>query len=290
MINKEILKKIKQLEIHTKRILSGSLVGDYSTAIKGSGFEFDQIRDYQHGDDVRFIDWKSSSRMNKLLVKQYLEERNRTICLVLDASSSGFFGSGEQFKYEFISEIAGTLALVSEYGKDLTSLIIFSEDVDVYIPPGKGNKHVKKIMESIFSFDNKQNKKTNLDAPFKFLAKMNRRDTITFFISDFIADIPEKLLKIVSKKYDCIAIRCLDKNEIEFPEIGLIDIVDPETSEKLVLSTNSRGGLLLNELLNRRIVEQNNVFKKNGVDLLDLRLDRPFIGDIVRFFRKRLMY
>ena len=287
MLSKEVIKKIRQVEIATKRLLSGSYVGDYSSAKKGAGFECDQIREYQLGDDVRFIDWKSSAKSNKLLVKQYIEERNRSVILAVDMSASSFYGSSKQIKFDVLSEIAAVLSLVADYGKDQASLLLFTDQVELFIPPGRGRKHIHKIMEKLFSFK-PTHKKTNIDSALDRLAKLNRRDSIVFLLSDFVGDISPKKLSVVSRLYDLVAIRCVDKNEHMLPSVGFINVEDIETSEQVLLDT--RGSKQINKYLKKRLLEQENIFKKYGVDFLDVSPDKAFIGDIIVFFRRRMMY
>jgi len=289
MLSKDVIKKIRQIEIATKRLLSGSFVGDYSSAKKGAGFEFDQIRDYQLGDDVRFIDWKSSARTNKLLVKQYIEERNRAVILAVDLSGSSFYSSSEKLKFDVLSEIAAVLALVADYGKDQASLMLFTDEVEVFIPPARGRKHIHKIMEKLFSHKPKS-RKTNINTVLERLARLHRRDSIVFLISDFVGEFDEKKFHIVSKIYDLVALRCLDKNENKFPSVGFIDLLDVETGQKVLLRTSGKKGRMLNKFLGKRLALQENVFKKYGVDYLDVSPERTFIGDVILFFRRRMMY
>lgn len=289
MLSQEVLKKIRLIEIETRRLLSGSFVGDYSSAKKGSGFEFDQIRDYQFGDDVRFIDWKSSARSNKLLVKQYIEERDRTVILAVDISASGFYSSGKQAKIDILSEVAAVLALVADYGKDKASLMLFTDEVEVFVPAASGKKHVHKIMEQLFSYKAKS-KKTDINCVFDMLAKVAKKDVMVFILSDFIADINEKKLSLVSRLYDLVAIRCLDKNENRFESVGFVNIEDIETGEKFLLDARNMGSRSLNKFLGSREYEQSNLFKKFGVDLLDISADKPFVSEMILFFRRRMIY
>src|SRR5258707_662959 len=185
LISPEIVSKIKQLEIFTRRLLNGSLVGDSRSAIKGTGFEFDQIREYNFGDDIRFIDWKASARNNKLLVKQYIEERSRTIFLAVDISHSSIFGSGLHNKHSRIVELASVLALVAQHGKDHVGLLMFSDTIASYIPPGNSLHHVHRIMETMLSFKPKQSK-TDISKALQHLLSIKKSDAIVFLISDFI--------------------------------------------------------------------------------------------------------
>lgn len=297
MLSKEVLRKIRLIEIETRRLLSGSFVGDHSSAKKGSGFEFDQIRDYQFGDDVRSIDWKSSARSNKILVKQYVEERNRTIILAVDVSASSFFSSAEILKIDVLAQVAAALALVADYCKDRASLILFTDEIEVFLPAASGKRHVHKIMEQLFSFKPKS-KKTNINCVFDLLVKINKRDSIVFILSDFIDDMHmlEHKIRLASRMYDLVAIRCLDEKENSFDSIGFINIEDIETGESFLLDTRSSKANELNEFLfSRAHHDQASIFKKFGIDLLDLSLEksatgRSFISDTILFFRRRMIY
>ncbi len=285
MVNKDIAKKIKHIEIYTKRLLSGTLVGDSRSAVKGTGLEFDQIREYQMGDDVRFIDWNACARSGKLLVKQYFEERSRTIVLAVDVSSSSFFSSAHQLKSDVIAQLASVLALVADYGKDYVSLVTFSDEVEIFIPPNRGRNHVRTVMKALFEQKHK-NKTTRISAVLKHLAKMKRKDSIVFLISDFIDQDFEKPLGVVAKMYDLVAIRCLDTNEQTFPAVGFVTIEDAETGEQQVVDAREA----LDSFLKKRLLEQNSLFRKYDVDHLDVSCQRPFIGDIIRFFSRRMRY
>ena len=288
MISKEIYKQIRQIEIHTKRLLSGSLVGQSSSAVKGSGFEFDQIREYQQGDDVRFIDWKSSARLDKLMTRKYIEERSRALVLEVDISGSSFFGSGKKTKYEIIAEIAGVLALAGDFARDRVSLLLFSDHVELFVPPKHGQKHVQYILEQLFSYKPKH-VKTSIASALEYLAKFTLRDAIVFLVSDFISPSFSKALNIASKKYELIAIRCLDKNERAMPRVGFLPVVDDETGFMATIDTRSKKASV-NRYCHERLFEQNKLFHSCGVDLLEVSSEQQYINDIVRFFKKRLLY
>lgn len=286
MVSNDVLKKIKHIEIYTKRLLSGAMVGDSRSAVKGSGLEFDQIREYQFGDDVRFIDWNASSRMNKVLVKQYIEERNRTILLAVDISASNFFSSSAQLKHDFIAEIASVLALVADYGKDNVGLILFSDQVEAFVPVGTGRNHVRLIMEKLFT-QTASHKKTDLNAPLEYAAKIKRKDALLVLISDFIAEKFEKNLALVAAMYDVVAIECVDKNEQQLPNVGFLEIQDSETGNRYMVDTRAAA---LNHYLAQRGIEQARLFKKCGIDSIELVNNKPFAGDLIRFFRRRMRY
>ena len=286
MISPEIKKKIKEIQIKTKRLLNSTLVGDSRTAQKGFGLEFDQLREYSQGDDIRFIDWKATARAQKFLVRQYFEERNRKIMLMLDCSGSTFFSSGEQRKYDLMAEVACILALVADYGNDYVGLVLFSDEINKVIPPRKGSKHVRAIMEAVLTVK-PNDRTTNLTTACDWAARA--KNMITFMISDFIDDDFERSLKIAARKNELIVLRCLDPVETTMPAVGLLPVVGLEGASRLSLDiANVRSSV--NRLLHHRIDEQNKLFKKNRIDLLDLTCGHPFMIDIINFFRRRMMY
>lgn len=284
-LTQEVLNKIKQIEIQTRRLLSGTQVGDYSSAQKGSGLEFDQLREYQLGDDVRFIDWNASARTNKILVKQYIEERNRTIILLVDQSASTFYGSEISLKSDVIAQIASVLALVADYGKDHVGAILFSNEVRQVIPPRSGRKHVHNLMESFLSQEPAG--KTSLKIALERLIALQKKDAIVFILSDFFDTGYENLLKIAAKKFDVIAIRCLDKLETHFNVEGFLTIEDPETYEQVTIKTGTQP---LHNFLQQEKEAVDAILRTCGVELIDIQTNRPFIPDIIRFFKRRMMY
>jgi uncharacterized protein (DUF58 family) len=317
MLSQEILTKIKHIEIYTRRILNNTLSGDSRSAVKGTGFEFDQIREYQLGDDVRYIDWKASMRMNTLLTKQYIEERSRSVILAVDCSGSTFFSSHDDLRFDTIARMASVLALVAEYGKDHVGLLMFSDGVETFIPPKRGRMHTRMIMEKLFHFSEQHQSKTSFDTfasslnsglstqddrkkrsrgtdlnvAFEYLARRNVNKALVFMISDFITDNPfTKYMNIVAKKHDLVAIRCLDERERKFPSVGFLPIQDSETGEISLIDTRGKHADRLNALLGARVAEQDNLFKQYGIDVLDVRIDQSFMSDLVCFFRRRMMY
>ena len=289
MISKDVLTKIKEIEIQTRRLLSGMLVGDSNSAIKGTGFEFDQIREYSQGDDVRFIDWNSSARNNTLLVKQFMEERSRTVILAVDCSSTMFFSSTDQLKYEIAAQIASILALVAGYGKDHVGLFLFSDDVHVTIAPKRGSNHVRTIMHTVLS-QKDQNKRSNSSAVFDAIAHSKKRDSMVFLMSDFLNDPDAKKMSVLARKHDVIAIRCLDRYEKKVPAVGAIRSIDALQNNSIALLLQRQKNGKMNNFLRDRLVAQDQLFRKYGIDVLDIETDKPFVTDLIRFFRKRMMY
>lgn len=289
MLPNDILKKINHIEIYTRRLLSGSMVGDSRSAVKGSGLEFDQIRDYQLGDDVRFIDWKASARSNKVLVKQYIEERDRTVFLAVDASASSLFSSNEQLRHDLIAQIGSVLALVADYGKDQVGLILFSDKIEATIPIKRGRNHSRAIMEKLFTYK-ARNVKTDINVALAASAQLKRKDMMMFLISDFIAQGYEKNLGIVSSMHDVVAVRCLDANEKQLPDVGFLTIEDSETGEQSIIDARASSLESINGYLNERRELQDGIFARCAVDCIDVTSGKPFIGDLIRFFRRRMRY
>jgi len=290
-ITPDVRRKMKQIQIYTRRLLTNSLVGDSRSAIRGSGFEFDQIREYRQGDDIRFIDWNASSRMNSLLVKEYIEERSRTILLCVDISSSVLFGSTDATKRDVMAEVASVLALVANCGKDRTGLLLFSDEVELYIPPGRGHQHVNRIIEFLFCHRSKH-KTTSLQSILKRLIQERQRNAIVFLISDFIDedDTFKRYLPIASRMYDLIALRCLDRNEKALPAVGLLTIEDRETGELTTIDTRAGHNERLHSFFATRLAEQDKLFKRYGIELLDISIHSSFVADLIKFFRRRMQY
>jgi uncharacterized protein (DUF58 family) len=289
MLSNEILNKIKHIEIYTKRMLSGSMVGDSRSAVKGSGLEFDQIREYQVGDDVRFIDWNSSARMNKLLVKQYIEERNRTVLLAVDVSKSNMFSSSNELRQDLIAHVASVLALVADYGKDHVGLLLFSNVQELVMPVKRGRHHTRALMEKLFTYQ-ARNAKTDINVALSWASQHKRKDAMLFIISDFIADSFEKKLGIVASMHDVVNIRISDKNEIEFPKVGFLEIQDPETGVVQMIDARKKSVHSLNSYLKARRGKQDDIFGRCATDCIDVINGQPFIGELIRFFRRRMRY
>ena len=288
MIPKDVAQQIWRIQLKTRKILSGTMVGDHSTANKGVGFEFDQVREYQPGDDVRFIDWKSSARSGKILTKQYFEERNHNLMIMLDVSASSFVGRGQVGKYGFMAELAAIFALVAEYSKDGVGLTLFSDQIDLQIPASRGRAHTFNLMQSLFSFKPTR-VKTDLNFALGSLVKTLKQKTLIFVISDFIDDSDyQRSLKLLQHRHDVVAVRCLDKHEKSLPNVGILPVLDPETGEVAMIDT--RQNSIASTAIKSRLLQQEAMFRRCGVDLLEIRDQNKAVSEVVKFFRKRLMY
>lgn len=289
MISIDIVNKIKNLEIHTKKMVGGLLIGQGRSVAKGSGLEFDQIRDYQVGDDIRSIDWKSSARMNKMLVKQYREDKSQTVLVLVDISQSSWYGTSSMDKYEVISRIASIISLICSYRDDAVGLILFSETVEHYVPPMKGRKHIHAVLKTLFEAQ-AINKKTNICTALDYVAQLKKKNMIVFMLSDFIDNGFEKSLSLVARQHDVIAVSCLDKCENEMPALGFLTIQDQESGETLMLDLSRSGHSKIEGFLKKRVNDQHMIFKQLGVDSLTLSPQHDNDQELIKFFRKRMMY
>lgn len=301
-LSPEVWQKIRAIEIQTRRMISGTQLGNYTTAFKGSGFEFDQLREYNPGDDVRFIDWPSSARAQKLLVRQYHEERNRTILLLVDLSPSTNFGSTKLLKRDMIGQIASVLALVSHYGKDTVGLIVTGGEKVQYFPPGSGLPHIHRLMADLldparmvrynFAAQNHSPRaETNLLDGVTTWLKTSIHRPLLIMVSDFIEQDFGPLMSVLSKRAETIAIRCLDTVERQLPQVGLLTVKDTEHGTMVPLSIGTTAQHhYISWLLAQRIEQQTALFRSYGIDLLDVSPSRPFMGDIINFFRTRRLY
>ena len=239
MDTKELLKKVRKIEIKTRRLSDHVFGGEYHSTFKGRGMTFSEVRQYQFGDDVRNIDWNVTARYHEPFVKVFEEERELTLMLMVDISGSEFFGTQEQFKNEIITEIAATLAFSAMQNNDKTGLILFSDEVELYIPPKKGKSHVLRIIRELLEFEPKSNK-TDIANALKFLSNVMKKKAIVFVLSDFIADDYKDTLRIAAKKHDLTGIRIYDKAEEIIPNLGMVQMEDQETGELLLVNTGSK--------------------------------------------------
>jgi uncharacterized protein (DUF58 family) len=287
MIPKEILKKVKRIEIATRGLVNEVFSGEYHSVFKGRGMEFAEVREYQIGDDIRTIDWNVSARMNHPYVKVFEEERELTVMLLVDVSSSGNFGTSDQMKGEIAAELCAVLAFSAIKNNDKVGLIIFSDKIEKFIPPRKGKQHVLRVIREILYFK-PEDSQTDLNIALEYLLKIIRRKCIVFLISDFLTSDYEKALQIANKKHDVIAIDILDPREIEMPNIGFLELEDAETGEIVLVDTSNaqvRSGFFSRSEANR--LQREKFFKSIGIDNITIYTDRSYVEPITRFFRMR---
>lgn len=287
MDTKELLKKVRKIEIKTRRLSDHIFGGEYHSTFKGRGMTFSEVRQYQFGDDVRNIDWNVTARYNEPFVKVFEEERELTMMLMVDVSGSEMFGTSKQFKNEVVTEIAATLAFSATQNNDKIGLILFSDKVELYIPPKKGRSHVLRIIRELIEFE-PESKQTNLAEALKFMQNVMKKKTIVFVLSDFIADDYHQTMKIVSGKHDVTGIRVYDKREEEIPNLGVVQMMDEETCEWMLVNTASKKVRLNYGKFYRDKVEYyKESFNKSGAGSIDCRVDESYVKKLLGYFKRR---
>ncbi|WP_312555987.1 DUF58 domain-containing protein [Empedobacter brevis] len=283
---KEIIKRVKRIELKSKRKASNLFMGEYQSSFKGRGMIFSEIRPYQYGDDVRNIDWNKTARYNEPYVKVFEEERELTMYLLVDVSNSENFGTRKQIKMETIAELSATLAFSATTYNDKVGLILYSDQIEKFIPPKKGKQHVLRMVREIVSYEPKS-KKTDLAATLETFMNLARRKSNVFILSDFIDSSDyEKVLRIVAKKHDVTAIRVYDEKEQSFPDIGLVHVQDNETGEICLIDTSSKK---LRQQYARYYYDLDqryqSIFKKNNSGALSIRTDEDYVRPLLNYFK-----
>ena len=287
MIPKEILKQVRRIQITTSRMVTDVFAGQYQSVFKGSGMEFDEVREYQPGDEIRSIDWNVTARTGHPYVKKFVEERELTVMLLLDMSLSCSFGTAKQLKSRLAAEICSILAFSAIQNNDRVGLIIFTDRIEKFVPPRKGLSHVLRVIREALYFKPKGSG-TNIKAALEYLGKVTTRKTVTFIISDFYNPAFKKDLSITNKRHDTIAVTITDPLEIELPNIGIIKLDDPETGESRLIDTSSAGlrkDYHKNSL--QRFQERKKLFQSINVDSIDIRTDIPYSKTLIAFFKMR---
>lgn len=287
MIPKQILKKVKQVEIRTRGLVNDLFGGEYHSVFKGRGMAFSEVREYQPGDDIRLIDWNVTARNGSPFIKIFEEERELTVYLLVDISKSGEFGSHNQLKQEFGAEIASVLGFSAIKNNDKVGLILFSNDIEKYVVPKKGKSHVLRVIRELLYNEPKGNK-TSIKNVLDYLLKVAKRKSVVFLISDFIDDNYWSSLKIVNRKHDLIGIRLYDPAEKLLPDLGVIKVRDPELGSSFWIDTSNRAEM---EKLKTRINSDFDVFnkqaKKIGFDIISVSTNGDFVDPLISLFRKR---
>ncbi|MHC4307636.1 MAG: DUF58 domain-containing protein [Planctomycetota bacterium] len=287
MIPKEILKKVKQIQIRSSRLVNDVLAGEYVSVFKGRGMEFDEVREYQAGDDIRTIDWNVTARLGHPYIKRYTEERELTIMFLVDLSFSGEFGSMKQFKNEIATEICAVLAFSAVRNNDKVGLILFTDKIEKFVPPKKGKTHVLRVIREVLYFK-PENKGTDISIALEYLLKVTKRKTVCFLISDFITEGFERALRIANKRHDMVAVSVTDPRELEIPNVGFVELEDAETGEITLIDTSDRKMMERFNSFNVKTLEERvKLFRGMGVDLVDVRTDSSYVEPIMKFFRAR---
>ncbi|MBK0369565.1 DUF58 domain-containing protein [Flavobacterium agrisoli] len=287
METKDLLKKVRKIEIKTRRLSDHIFSGEYHTSFKGRGMTFSEVRQYQFGDDIRSIDWNVTARYNEPYVKVFEEERELTMMLMIDISGSASFGSKNQFKKDIITEIAATMAFSATTNNDKIGLILFSDTIELYIPPKKGRSHVLRIIRELIEFEPKS-QKTDLAQALRFLSGTQKKKAIVFVISDFMAGDYEQTLKIAAKKHDITGIRVYDIREEKMPDIGMVDMLDAESGKTKTINTGSKS-IRLNYEKNyvNNVSYFKETFSKSGAGVVNTRVDESYVTKLLGYFKSR---
>jgi uncharacterized protein (DUF58 family) len=287
MIPPDLLKKVRRIELRTARLVDDVLAGGYHSAFKGRGMEFEEVRQYQVGDDVRTIDWNVSARYGEPFVKLYREERELTVMLLVDVSGSQHFGTHEQFKDELVAEICATLSISAIRNNDKVGLICFSDRIEAYIPPRKGSKHVLRVIRELLAIK-PEGKETDIGSAIEFLNKVQKKRSIVFLVSDMQNRNWQKQLQIANRRHDVVAVSTNDISETQLPNVGLMRIENPETGELHLLDTSSkRVRRAWVQLANEREIAIEQTLRRSKVDQIKVKTGEPFTGALRQFFQRR---
>jgi uncharacterized protein (DUF58 family) len=287
MIPEELIKKIRQIQIYTSRTVDASFAGQYESVFKGRGMQFDEVREYSPGDDIRTIDWNVTARTGRPYIKRFVEEREMTVIFAVDLSASGDFGTVNMAKNELAAEFCAVLAFAAAKNNDKVGLLIFADQIELYIPPKKGISHMLRLIRELLYFKMPK-RKTDINQALDYLAKVVRKKATVFLVSDFIETDFKKPLSLLNKRHDVIAVSVRDKAEITLPSVGLIEFTDAETGEIILVDTSSRQ--FRNKYSNtcaERFDELKSMLRTINVDCISISTDKPYIQDLVRFFHMR---
>jgi len=286
--HRELLKKVRRIEIRTRHVVNDVFAGRYHSVFKGRGMEFDEVREYVPGDDIRAIDWNVTARSGVPHIKKFVEEREMTVMLMVDISGSNDFGSTPQLKRDLAAEVAAMLAFSATRNNDRIGLILFSDQVEKYVPPRKGSAHVLRIIRDVLTHK-PQNLQTDLSPALHFLNHTVSRRAVTFLISDFIFPVEcEKPLKITAKRHDLIAVAIVDPHERIWPKAGIIEWVDPESGKRFLVDTSHAA--VRNELFlaqTKKTEGLHHTLQKAGIDRIELLAGEPYEKAFIKFFKQR---
>lgn len=287
MIPKEVLKNIRRIQITTSRMVTDVFAGQYQSVFKGKGMEFDEVREYQPGDEIRSIDWNVTARTGRPYIKKFVEERELTVMLILDMSPSCSFGTVKKLKSQLAAEICSVLAFSAIRNNDKVGFLGFTDKVEKFIPPRKGLRHVLRVVREAL-YLKPQGRGTDISVALEYLNKVTTRKTVTFIISDFYAPNFKKMLAVANKRHDIVAITITDPRELELPSIGILQLEDPETGRDFLVDSSDEQfarEYAANALA--RIKERKTLFNSVKVDSIDVRTDIPYAKSLFAFFRSR---
>jgi len=287
MIPKELAKKIRQIQIYTSRMVNASFAGQYESVFKGRGMQFDEVREYMPGDDIRTIDWNVTARTGKPYIKRFVEEREMTVIFAVDLSASGRFGTIDKTKNQLAAEFCAVLAFAAAKNNDKVGLLIFTDRIELFIPPKKGSRHVLRLIRELLYFQT-QKRRTDIPLAMDYLAKVIGKKATIFVVSDFLEADFKKSLGLLNKRHDCIAVPVSDPAEIAMPKAGIIEWTDAETGETMVIDTSSAA---FRGQFEGQNAERFNQLKRNlgsiNVDCINISTGKPYINDLIQFFHRR---
>lgn len=292
MISSELAKKIRYIQIYTSKAVNDVLAGEYHSVFKGQGMEFNEVRSYQPGDDIRTIDWNVTARTGHPYVKRYVEEREITVFFLVDLSGSGAFGSSKKLKNEIAAEFCALLAFSAIKNNDKVGLIVFTDTIELFIPPAKGTSHVLRLIRELLFFSpgqTQKNKGTDIALALDYLGKVLHKRGVVFLVSDFLDQNFEKPLRVLARRHDLIAVSVTDPREHSLPDIGLLEIQDAETGKTVIVDTGSSTvRSRYSALAEKRELELSGLFRSTGIDHIRILTDRDYVLDLVKFFRRRM--
>ncbi|HIJ65244.1 MAG TPA: DUF58 domain-containing protein [Candidatus Hydrogenedentes bacterium] len=287
MIPQEVMQQIRRIQIRTSHVVNDIFAGQYESVFKGQGMEFKEVREYVPGDDVRMIDWNVTARTGHPYVKLLAEERELTVMLLVDASASGRFGSVSRFKNELAAELCAVLAISAIKNNDKVGLIIFTDDIELYVPPNKGRTHVLRVIRDVLYFEPKRTG-TDIPGALRFLNGVTKRRAVAFLVSDFMAEDYEVALQIANRRHDLIAVTVSDPREDALPDVGLVNVRDAETGREVLVDTGDQAvRVAYAKAAQERAKKRYDTFKRTKVDAIHVRTDRPYVEELYRFFRMR---
>lgn len=284
---REILKKIRRLELRTRRLVESSFAGQYQSVFKGRGMNFEEVRPYSPGDEIRAIDWNVTARTGEPYIKKFTEEREMTVMIVLDVSASGNFGSVSESKREMAAEVASILAFSAIHNNDKVGLLLFSDRVELFIPPKKGRLHILRLIREMLFF-RPEGRGTDLSGALEYMNRVVTRRALVFLISDFLTPDFSRQLTVSAKRHDMVALHVVDPAEEELPDVGVILLEDPETGEQIEVDTSRRSiSAGYARLAGERSRELGSLFGSRGVDTVQLRTDADYLPPLKNFFDRR---
>jgi uncharacterized protein (DUF58 family) len=287
MISQELIKKVRQIQIYTSRAVNTSFAGQYESVFKGRGMQFDEVREYMPGDDIRAIDWNVTARTGKPYIKRFVEEREMTVVFAVDLSASGRFGTLDKTKNQLAAEFCAVLAFAAAKNNDKVGLLIFTDQIELFIPPKKGSSHILRLIRELLYFQTPK-KQTNIPLALDYIARVVRKRAVVFVVSDFIQADFKKSLSLLNKRHDCVAVSVSDPAELALPKAGIIEFTDAETGEIITIDTsNSSFRRQYEGASAERFGQLKKLLRSIKVDCIGISTGKPYINDLIQFFHQR---